>query len=298
MKLDPATIYFVVVSAAAVTAGLLWLLGRQSPTREVARSWAVAFAALSMYFGLVITAGALPPLIGIGLANGLAIGVMGAMHHSACVLCRQSFRPWPHAVAAMVVTVVVSAFLLDAASAYDARVQLVGSVTALQCAFVAATMNRRDAETGDEEMFGRRVAAVAFAGLGALQLTRVLAHSPIIDVIEPAILAQTPLAAGVASGFLCWTLIVPILLFHIHEARGRQALRTTVGELRNTLAEVKTLRELLPMCASCRRIRDDGDEWSSLEKYLVKNAGVQISHGLCSECMARLYPEFIDPGKS
>jgi PAS domain S-box-containing protein len=64
-------------------------------------------------------------------------------------------------------------------------------------------------------------------------------------------------------------------------------------ELQTTLAQVRTLSSLLPMCSSCRRIRDDGDgTWSQLELYLSKtHSGTQVSHGICPECMGQLYPD-------
>ncbi|MGD9905774.1 MAG: hypothetical protein AB7U83_20060 [Vicinamibacterales bacterium] len=294
MPLDTVTLYGVVVTAAAVAAVLLWLLGRGSDHAEVARSWALAFAALSAYFAIVLGAPALPPVIGLGFASGFAVVVMGAMDSSARLLCRQPPRWWGHLAAAVVVAAVAGTWLLDAHRDYGARVQLVGSITALQCALVVGTLLRRDDDVGDQERFGRLVIAVAFGGLGAIQGLRVLVHSQPWGSSEPAILAQTPLSAGVASGFLVWSVTVPIVLFYVHEVRARSTLRATVAELRETLAEVKALRGLLPMCASCRRIRDDRRQWSSLEAYLTRQAGVRISHGMCPECIAVHYPEYIE----
>ena len=232
------------------------------------------------------------------MANGFAVGVMATMHRGACVLSRRSFRPWGHAAAAIAVTVVITVFLRDALTGYSARVQVVGLVTALQCGLASITLAQWDGDASDEERVGRRLVALAFAGLGVMQLLRALAHSPLVGAVEPAILSRTPLSAGVATGFLIWSLSVPVLVFYIHEARARQALRTTVGDLHEALAEVKALRQLLPVCASCRRVRDVRNEWSTLETYLTQQAGVRVTHGLCPECVARLYPELIDPAKS
>jgi PAS domain S-box-containing protein len=65
-------------------------------------------------------------------------------------------------------------------------------------------------------------------------------------------------------------------------------------ELRSTLAQVRTLSELLPMCSGCRRIKDDADDsWNQLELYLSKkNSGTQVSHDMCPECMQKLYPDY------
>jgi hypothetical protein len=295
MRLDPSTLYTVVVAVASAAAFLFWTTSRRSAVVTSALPWSLAFALVAGYFAAALVSRWLPPALGFGVANGLAVALMAAMHRAACVLTGEPFR-WPgHATAVAVVTLVIVACFTDPIGGYDARVQLVGAVTALQCGLVAATMLRPAPGIGGDELAGRRVAAAVFAALGVVQAGRALAHSPLVRVDEPAILAQTALSAGAATGFLLWSVAVPVLVFYIHEARARQALRTTVGELQAALTEVQSLRALLPMCAGCRRIRHDGTRWSPLETYLVEQAGVRMTHGICPECMRRLYPEFVDP---
>ncbi|MCX6120742.1 MAG: response regulator [Ignavibacteriales bacterium] len=66
-----------------------------------------------------------------------------------------------------------------------------------------------------------------------------------------------------------------------------------IVELQQAIAEVKTLSGLLPICASCKKIRDDKGYWNSLEAYLMKHSSAQFTHGICPECMAKLYPNFM-----
>jgi hypothetical protein len=61
--------------------------------------------------------------------------------------------------------------------------------------------------------------------------------------------------------------------------------------LDQALANVKTLSGLLPICASCKRIRDDRGYWSQIESYLRRHTEADFSHGLCPDCVSRLYPE-------
>lgn len=58
-----------------------------------------------------------------------------------------------------------------------------------------------------------------------------------------------------------------------------------IAELAASVAEVKTLRAILPMCSYCRRIRDDGDDWHTVENYLARHAHTQFSHGICGDCL-------------
>jgi sensor domain CHASE-containing protein len=67
-----------------------------------------------------------------------------------------------------------------------------------------------------------------------------------------------------------------------------------IAQLQEALAEVKTLSGFLPICASCKKIRDDSGYWKQIESYLSAHADVTFSHGLCPECAKQLYGEFID----
>ena len=63
------------------------------------------------------------------------------------------------------------------------------------------------------------------------------------------------------------------------------------AELKNALDAVRTLEGILPICSFCRRIRDEGDTWESLEKYVHDHSDARFSHGLCPTCEAREYPD-------
>lgn len=62
---------------------------------------------------------------------------------------------------------------------------------------------------------------------------------------------------------------------------------TLIAQLQRALGEVKTLKGLLPICAWCKKIRDDRDYWHSLEDYLSENTDVQLTHGICPDCFRR-----------
>lgn len=75
-----------------------------------------------------------------------------------------------------------------------------------------------------------------------------------------------------------------------------------IDELRETLAHVKKLEGLLPICSSCKKIRigeenmERSDAWIPLEEYVRQQTDVRFSHGLCIDCLEHLYPELSDPG--
>ena len=69
-----------------------------------------------------------------------------------------------------------------------------------------------------------------------------------------------------------------------------QELRRSNEELQRALKEVKVLRGLIPICASCKKIRNDGGFWQQLEEYLCDHSEAEFSHGLCQPCIKKLYP--------
>lgn len=72
--------------------------------------------------------------------------------------------------------------------------------------------------------------------------------------------------------------------------RERDRLERVSEELRSALAEVRTLSGLLPICASCKRIRDDSGAWSPVEVYVRDRTEAEFSHGLCPRCQGSFFP--------
>ena len=65
-----------------------------------------------------------------------------------------------------------------------------------------------------------------------------------------------------------------------------------IEELRSALARVKTLSGLLPICASCKKIRNDHGYWEQVEIYIKNHSQADFTHGMCPDCIHKLYPEY------
>ena len=76
----------------------------------------------------------------------------------------------------------------------------------------------------------------------------------------------------------------------------RDEITAQVVKLQDALAQVTTLRGLLPICAHCKSIRDDKGYWQQVETYVAQHAGCEFTHGVCPSCMAREYPELANAG--
>ncbi|MFH1845162.1 MAG: PAS domain S-box protein [bacterium] len=64
-----------------------------------------------------------------------------------------------------------------------------------------------------------------------------------------------------------------------------------IGDLQQAMSEVKTLRGFIPICSSCKKIRDDKGYWNQIEAYLLDHSEAKFSHGICPDCMKELYPD-------
>lgn len=65
-----------------------------------------------------------------------------------------------------------------------------------------------------------------------------------------------------------------------------------IEKLQDALEKIKVLRGIIPICASCKKIRDDKGYWSQIEKYIKEHSEADFTHGICPDCAKKLYPEF------
>ena len=64
-----------------------------------------------------------------------------------------------------------------------------------------------------------------------------------------------------------------------------------IADLQKAANEIKTLSGFIPICASCKKIRDDKGYWEQIETYIMERSDAEFSHGLCPECLKKLYPD-------
>ncbi len=63
-----------------------------------------------------------------------------------------------------------------------------------------------------------------------------------------------------------------------------------LAQLKTSIANVKTLKGLLPICASCNKIRDDNDQWTPVDVYIRDHSDAEITHGYCPDCVIKFFP--------
>ncbi len=76
----------------------------------------------------------------------------------------------------------------------------------------------------------------------------------------------------------------------LYRYKAEKERRQLIRDLQQALAEVKKLSGLLPICASCKKIRDDQGYWSQVEAYIQEHSEAEFTHSVCPECAKALYP--------
>ena len=94
----------------------------------------------------------------------------------------------------------------------------------------------------------------------------------------------------VIFGFICGRIIARL-------KKTEEDKVKLINKLQQTLSEVKTLRGIIPICASCKNIRDDKGFWRKVESYFKKHSEVKFTHGICPDCAKKLYPNLITSGE-
>lgn len=74
--------------------------------------------------------------------------------------------------------------------------------------------------------------------------------------------------------------------------RAEEERERLIRELQAAMAEIKVLDGLLPICATCKKIRDDKGYWKQLEDYISDHSGATFTHGICADCARKIHPDW------
>jgi hypothetical protein len=164
-------------------------------------------------------------------------------------------------------------------------VSLIGIAASVATAWVLA----RTREPGNDGI--RKIMVWTSLVLGSLLVWRVglWLVSPRADVFS----ADPALAAYLAF-FIVFEATQCVGLVLLNAGRLEERLAESTTELDAVRTDLGMLEGLLPICASCKSIRDSEGVWSPIEKYVHEHTEARFSHGLCPQCVTRLYPEYAE----
>jgi energy-coupling factor transporter transmembrane protein EcfT len=89
---------------------------------------------------------------------------------------------------------------------------------------------------------------------------------------------------------ICIFLIL-IVVFSFRMDKAAKERENIILELQDALAEVTTLRGIIPICSSCKKVRDDKGYWNQIESYIRDHSEADFTHSICPECAKELYPD-------
>ncbi len=124
-------------------------------------------------------------------------------------------------------------------------------------------------EKGKIEQFERR-----FRTKDGRELWTIVSASPLIDA-----------KGGIIGAFSTITDIT-------ERKKAETALQEKNLELQQAMHHIKTLRGIVPICMHCKKIRDDQGYWNQVEVYVRNHTEAEFSHGICPDCLVKLYPEY------
>lgn len=253
--------------------------------RRAARWWSIGFLLQAAGFILVFLRGSVPDLLSLVVANAFILWaplmfLWGVNEH-----LRSSNRIAPGAawLAGSM------AFLALASYAQVPYSQWAFTVSIASAAINVSVANRLWRAPGPTR-FQQRLTAYVFAAISLARVVRA-----ILSVLGPA---QSGLFAPSLSSTigLIVAVVGPILValgFLSMAARRMQVDREQmVRDLETALGNIRTLSGLLPICASCKRIRDDNGHWHAVEVYVRDHTQADFTHGICPECSSVLYPGY------
>ena len=123
----------------------------------------------------------------------------------------------------------------------------------------------------------------------------------IIMLLFSSFFFTTRLQEAASDALLLTLMIIPVLyvffykpyLIDIKEREKAEIEKdAAIAKLEKVIAEVKVLKGFIPICASCKKIRDDAGYWQQVETYIRDRSDIEFSHGICPDCSKKLYPDY------
>ncbi|MBC8452583.1 MAG: hypothetical protein H8D65_01860, partial [Spirochaetes bacterium] len=156
----------------------------------------------------------------------------------------------------------------------------------LICSIIFLTIKR---EAFDQDIFKLLIASIIFTigselfftfYVSVFGLSNLLGH--FLKIIAFYLFYKAIIKTG---------LLKPYDLLFRNLRKSEQILQKEKENLQKALSEIKTLKGIVPICANCKKIRDDDGYWNQLEEYIRDHSEVDFSHGICPDCAEKLYSE-------
>ncbi|MCP4213895.1 MAG: response regulator [bacterium] len=182
---------------------------------------------------------------------------------------------------------------------------LAGTLKGEYCQIAAATNGRRAMEMMEKIVPDLILLDVMMPEMDGFEVCKRLKEMPGRDVIPIIFLTARTETEDIVKGFRLGAADYITKPFNSEELlarvrmqlelkKSRDSEKHLIEELKEALTKVKQLTGMLPMCSSCKKIRDDDGYWQQVETYVREHSDVEFSHSLCPDCVRKIYPQMAD----
>lgn len=278
LLLDVRTVFFTEAATALVVSISLLLILLSRRTHRGFGDWTGGVFVFNLGLLLIGLRGYLPGIASILFANACILGATMWINRAVINFVGRRWS-WAFDAAMFGLWIVPFSYFTFLRPSVAARTELILPFTIVYWVSTFAV-----AVSSVRRRYGRNlILPLGLAIVVVLDLLR------LIDVIAYRYGGRSLMHAGTsASLFLIGTFssgfFIMIGLVELNTQKTEQELRLAVSE-------VKTLRGIVPICASCKKVRDDSGYWNAVEAYVQKHTEAEFSHSLCPDCVRKLYPD-------
>lgn len=221
----------------------------------------------------------LPDVFTIILPNGLLIATVCLLGAGIATFADLKHRPWRYAVPAAL-SMAMAAYFTYHTPSLHMRIALFSAMFAL-CAFWCAVLIHRHIPRFLHS--SNRLLEIALA-VGALWSVFRGIYTPWLERGIADLVLSSPVQG---ASLLIYTTVFIALCFGLFVLNSQRV----EYDLSRANDEVKVLKGIIPICAACKKIRDDKGYWTQVEAYISTHSEAEFSHGLCPDCVKKIYPD-------
>jgi len=277
--IDIRTLSFVSAIISLVLSVCMVYIYTTRKTYDGFKYWMISSISYSLGMILMGFRGLLPDLLTIVLANTLLVTGFASIPHGLELFTNSLRRTWL-LVSSVILMLLVFYIFTYMVPNVNARIAIASVMVTVLYGYAAYLVHRRVPTV----IRGRNMFLLAVLGIQALWTTLRALHAIFVETgIQDYMHASAFYGVSVVI-FFSGNIFVIIGLITLN-------FQKVEFDLRAALEEVKTLRGIIPICSSCKKIRDDEGSWSQIEAYIRSHSHAEFSHGLCPDCMHDLYPD-------
>ncbi len=243
--------------------------------------WTTASVLISIAMGLISYRSLLPDFFSIVVANLLIITGLGFVSYGLELFTGQRPNKWLFIAQSAAAIALIPCFTYYMPSV-DARIVVLSAILAILFGYSGYIVFKHVPVL----VKGRNnLLVTSFCILSAWNILRMILT--VRGDTIPDLMTASAFHGVTMMVFICGYITVIIGLIILNFQKVELDLSTAIDE-------VRTLRGIVPICSSCKKIKDENGSWGLVEEYVRAHSHAEFSHGMCPDCMKKFYPDYAD----